>query len=78
MSESETQTPDTEGTKIYPGNIDRYRGLRNLRAATPIYGSDKDKENGVVNPQHVGLCIAEELAGLAYILDGIRYSARNK
>lgn len=71
-------TQNDEGQKLYPGSIDRYRALRTLRASTPVYESDEAKEQGETNSNYVLLTIAEELAGLAYILDGIRYSARNK
>lgn len=58
--------------KIYPGSIDRYRELRRLREQFEEGGS----EGGERHPLFAAAVIAEELAGLAYILDGIRYSAR--
>jgi hypothetical protein len=52
--------------KIYPGSIDRYRELRAAR-------EEAQASNQPVDPAMV---LAEELAGLAYIGDGIRYSLR--
>jgi len=51
--------------KIFPGGIDRYRELQ--EAASKVDPAD---------PQFAGLVVAAELAGLAYIADGIRYSLR--
>jgi len=51
--------------KVYPGNIGRYNELRAAREA--LDPSD---------PNFFAAVVCEELAGLAYILDGIRYSAR--
>jgi len=58
-----------ETTKIYPGSVDRYRFLREKRQQAET--DPKGNDNLVA-----ALSIAEELAGLAYILDGIRYAAR--
>jgi len=64
-----------DDTKVYPGSIDRYRELRKMRE---FLANDEAREGGA-DPQAVlAATIAEELAGLAYILDGIRYSARAK
>jgi hypothetical protein len=52
--------------KEYPGGIERWKNLREAAA---------EAKNS--NPDHsVVLEVAAELAGLAYILDGIRYNAR--
>lgn len=65
----------SEEKKVYPGNLDRYNQLRELRLAA----ESSDTEDGpTMTEQLVALSIAEELAGLAYILDGIRYAARKK
>jgi len=62
-------------TKVYPGSIDRYRELRQAREAlTPAEGEVGGADLHLLT----AAVIAEELAGLAYILDGIRYSARSK
>lgn len=53
--------------KIYPGSLERYRAIRAMREESDA------QEGSSPNPS---LMIAEELAGLAYILDGIRYSTR--
>jgi len=55
--------------KVYPGSLSRYQTLRALREET---------EESLPMNERVALVIAEELAGLAYILDGIRYSARKQ
>jgi hypothetical protein len=52
--------------KIYPGNVDRYRELRAAREEAQAKGEQTDP----------ALVLAEELAGIAYIADGIRYSLR--
>lgn len=52
--------------KIYPGSVDRYRELRAQREEAQSQGQQVDP----------ALIVAEELAGLAYIADGIRYSLR--
>lgn len=66
-------------TKIYPGSVERYRELRKLRESL---GSHQDGESAelhsVDTPAYFAAVVAEEMAGLAYILDGIRYSARAK
>lgn len=51
--------------KVYPGQLARYTELRELRAA-----AEKN------SPEELYLTIAEELAGLSYIMDGIRYNTR--
>lgn len=57
--------------KIYPGSIDHYRMLREVRERlTPA------AEGDVPTELFLAAVIAENLAGLSYILDGIRYSAR--
>lgn len=58
--------------KVYPGSIDSFRELRQLREglAEPTTGEEMR--------DLLAAHIAENLAGLAYILDGIRYSARSK
>lgn len=59
---------DTQNEKVYPGGLDRYVTLRQARELHEANG-------GTPEPAWV---LAEEMAGLAYILDGIRYSLRNK
>jgi hypothetical protein len=51
--------------KVYPGSLERYRTLRAMR--------EIQEQQGEVDPS---LMVCEELAGLAYLLDGIRYSVR--
>jgi hypothetical protein len=59
--------------KIYPGSIEHYRMLREVRERTaPAAEGDTPTE------LFLAAVIAENLAGLAYILDGIRYSARRQ
>lgn len=58
----------SEEQKIYPGSVERYRALREAR----LEAETKDETPELT----VARQIAEELAGLAYILDGIRYAAR--
>jgi hypothetical protein len=67
MSENEHMQQDKDETVLYPGRLAQYHELRELREKT----SPSD-------PSYNGACIAEQLAGLAYIADGIRYSLRNK
>jgi hypothetical protein len=62
----ETAAAEAQPEKVYPGGLDRYTELRRNRQAREAEGLDDDP----------GLIIAEELAGLAYLLDGIRYAAR--
>lgn len=54
-----------ENKNRFPGQLDRYAAIKEIRQAT----SPDDV-------RFVGLCIAEELAGLSYILDGIRFNSR--
>lgn len=67
----QTTTEGNTETKIFPGHIDRYRDLRKLREEQEQKTSGTDDQS-----EYAALCIAEELAGLSYILDGIRYSTR--
>lgn len=60
-----TDANEQKQEKVYPGNIGRYLALREARESL-MQG----------DPNFFAACIAEELAGLAYILDGVRYSAR--
>jgi hypothetical protein len=64
MSEHDIQ--DEKREKVYPGGIDRYNEVRAKRLAI----QDQDSEFAVQ------VAILEELVGLNYILDGIRYSVR--
>jgi len=64
-------TPEQEA-KLYPGSIDRYRELRAQREAAQA-STDVPDGTAVLT-----LTLCEELAGLAYLLDGIRYSLRQK
>lgn len=64
--------------KIYPGSLDRYRDLRKLREeieSVPDAGG-RPGSRGENQQAYLLASIAEEFAGLAYILDGIRYAAR--
>lgn len=62
-----------QDTKLYPGSVERYRALREKRESlTPADGEENVENLNLL----LAATIAEELAGLAYILDGIRYSAR--
>ena len=79
MSDQERELPEAlqpepeapvEAEKQYPGSLTRYRHLRKTR---------ENAEKTAMGPSELAaLTIAEELAGLAYLLDGIRYSARQK
>jgi len=55
----------SEEAKVYPGNLERWKSLRAAAEAQPENSFEKHAAN-----------VAAELAGLAYILDGIRYAAR--
>ncbi len=68
---------DQDETKIYPGSIERYRELRKLREFLGQDGEGNDGK-GSDSQAYLAATIAEEMAGLSYILDGIRYSARSK
>jgi len=57
-------------SKEYPGQLEDYSHLRELR--------QKAEKDGVDAATTAALHIAEQLAGLAYIADGIRYSTRRK
>jgi hypothetical protein len=59
-----------DDNKIYPGNIDEYRRLRTKREE--MESDAKGADQALI----LAAVIAEQLAGLSYILDGIRYSAR--
>jgi hypothetical protein len=61
----EEQNEEPKEPKVYPGNIARYNELREMR--TSLDPSD---------PNYFAAVLCEELSGLSYILDGIRYSAR--
>jgi hypothetical protein len=65
VSEQENEVTEPKTEKVYPGNLARYVELRETR--NTLDPSD---------PNFFAACVAEELAGLSYILDGIRYSAR--
>ncbi len=54
--------------KVYPGNLSAFEELRTTTA-----GLDPEKEQLVAT-----MIVATQLAGIAYILDGIRYSLRDK
>jgi hypothetical protein len=66
MSEQEHEQQAQDEKVNYPGRLDQYHALRDLREGTQV--------NDV---NFAGLAVAEQLAGLAYILDGIRYYQRN-
>ena len=71
MSEQPTEEP-----KVYPGSIERYRELRKQRE---FIAKNAESEDAPGDSQaYFAAVLAEEIAGLAYILDGIRYSARAK
>lgn len=70
MSEQNNEQ-EPEVKKVYPGQLEDFLALREAR--------QQAQQHDDVDTAHViGLAIAEQLAGLNYILDGIRYSARNK
>jgi len=54
----------------YPGKLARYHDLKVQREKAETVA------DGAPTQEVMFLSIAEELAGLAYILDGIRYSTR--
>lgn len=64
--ENENETGEKGQEPTYPGKLSEYHRLRELRESLPVN-----------DPNTIGLQVAEQLAGLAYILDGIRYAARN-
>ena len=59
-------TPDD--TKVYPGSIDRYRELRKLREH--LAAQSENPDNPTDSQAYLAATVAEEMAGLAYILDG--------
>jgi hypothetical protein len=69
LQPEDTQSPQATAEKdnkpVYPGSLERYRTIRKAREIL--------EEEGTLDPLTL---IAEELAGLAYLLDGIRYSTR--
>ena len=65
-AEREHVEQDQKEQKVYPGNLSRYSELRKAR-------EEAERQGMSVAGEYV---LAEELAGLAYILDGIRYAAR--
>ena len=75
MSEQEQEQTTTQTEKvtvekpIYPGRLAEYHRIKTLRESMP---AETDAQLELI----VNLTIAEQLAGLAYILDGIRFSAR--
>jgi len=56
--------------KEYPGQLEDYARIREAR--------EKAEKDGVDPATAAALNIAEQLAGLAYIADGIRYSTRKQ
>jgi hypothetical protein len=60
-----------QNDKIYPGSIEHYRSIRAQREALEASEDQTERERAVF----VG--VLEEMAGLSYILDGIRFSLRN-
>src|SRR4051794_29822197 len=54
--------PAAKEEKVYPGSLERYRTLRSMR--------EVQEQQGEVDPS---LMVCEELAGLAYLIDGIRF-----
>ncbi len=67
-----------DNTKIYPGSVERYRELRQQREQQQAQSAQLEGQvDGETQNRLTALSVAEELAGLAYILDGIRYSARS-
>jgi hypothetical protein len=72
MAEHDEQNEkETKKDKVYPGQLDDFLALREARQAAQATDN--------VDASHViGLAVAEQLAGLNYILDGIRYSTRNR
>lgn len=61
--------------KVYPGNLDRYTALRAQREA--LETAPEAVTSMPDYPVRLALVtIAEELAGLSYISDGIRYQTR--
>lgn len=61
----------TDEGKVYPGNLARYR---ELRAAREALEATESPDPALVQ----GANLVEQLAGLAFILDGIRFSARQR
>lgn len=61
---------EQENKKVYPGGLDRYVELRTKRI-------EAEHAETQLDPNYlIALTVAEELAGLNYLIDGIRYSAR--
>lgn len=74
MSEGATEQAQAEAAekrKLYPGQLAEYARLREVRENVQ---NDEGHDLNLV----VGLVIAEQLAGLNYILDGIRFATRNR
>jgi len=64
-----------EGKK-YPGQLEEYHNLRALREQAQ---SDAGDAPSIEQAQLIAtLANAEQLAGLSYIADGIRYNTRRK
>jgi len=57
-------------SKEYPRQLEDYARIRAER--------EKAEKDGTDPATYAALNIAEQLAGLAYIADGIRYSTRRK
>lgn len=67
-----------DNDKIFPGGIEQYRDLRATREQFQARLNLDESGNFHSTDLEVlsKLVIAEQLAGLAYIADGIRYSLR--
>jgi len=65
-------------TKIFPGNLERYKALRKFREELETDPGSEGHGAGGNTSNFLAAAIAEELAGLSYILDGIRYQTRQQ
>lgn len=73
MSETDTPQEGAEPRKVYPGNLDDFTKQREARIKA------ESQDNPPTPAAEVAmLVIAEQLTGLNYILDGIRYAMRDK
>ena len=67
MPENEHNAQDKTENVVYPGRLGEYHRLRSVAET-----SEFENEGNQLAAE-----IAAQLAGLAYILDGIRFAARN-
>jgi hypothetical protein len=64
-----------DDTKVYPGNLSDFQAARTNREKVQ---SEVEAGTQLDGNALTGAMIAEALMGLNYLIDGIRYSARQK